>query len=82
MTFYEGGSSESIIKLISGCINVKLARFIFRQILRDEGVPGMFRGLTATFTREMPGYFFFFLAYEATRGLLAAPGQSKVLLRL
>ena len=38
----------------------------------------MFRGLTATFTREMPGYFFFFLAYEATRGLLAAPGQSKV----
>ena len=37
----------------------------------------MFRGLTATFTREMPGYFFFFLAYEATRGLLAGPGQSK-----
>ena len=51
---------------------------IFRQILRDEGVGGMFRGLTATFTREMPGYFFFFLTYEATRGLLAAPGQSKV----
>jgi len=48
-----------------------------RQILSSEGVPGMFRGLTATFTREMPGYFFFFLAYEATRGLLAAPGQSK-----
>jgi len=48
-----------------------------RQILREDGVPGLFRGLTATFTREMPGYFFFFLAYEATRGLLAAPGQSK-----
>ena len=47
----------------------------FRQILREDGVPGLFRGLTATFTREMPGYFFFFLAYEATRGLLAAPGQ-------
>ena len=48
-----------------------------RQILATDGVPGMFRGLTATFTREMPGYFFFFLAYEATRGLLAGPGQSK-----
>merc|ERR1719445_530830 len=48
-----------------------------RQILKTDGVPGMFRGLTATFTREMPGYFFFFFAYEASRGLLAAPGQSK-----
>jgi len=38
-----------------------------RRILREDGVPGLFRGLTATFTREMPGYFFFFLAYEATR---------------
>ena len=25
----------------------------------------------------MPGYFCFFFAYEATRGLLASPGQSK-----
>jgi len=48
-----------------------------RQILRTEGLPGMFRGLTATFTREMPGYFFFFFAYEKTRDLLRAPGQSK-----
>merc|ERR1719288_762619 len=48
-----------------------------RQILKADGVPGMFRGLTATFTREMPGYFFFFFAYEASRGLLASPGQSK-----
>ena len=49
----------------------------FRQILKTDGVPGMFRGLTATFTREMPGYFFFFFAYEAMRGLLSKPGQSK-----
>merc|ERR1719419_1408335 len=47
------------------------------QILQSDGVPGLFRGLTATFTREMPGYFCFFFAYEATRGLLASPGQSK-----
>jgi len=48
-----------------------------RHILRTEGIPGMFRGLTATFAREMPGYFFFFLAYESTRDLLRAPGQTK-----
>jgi hypothetical protein len=27
----------------------------------------MFRGLKPTFTREMPGYFFFFYAYELSR---------------
>uniref|UniRef100_A0A182Q741 Mitochondrial ornithine transporter n=1 Tax=Anopheles farauti TaxID=69004 RepID=A0A182Q741_9DIPT len=47
------------------------------QILRTEGIPGMFRGLTSTFAREMPGYFFFFGGYEQTRELLAAPGQTK-----
>ena len=35
-----------------------------KDILRADGVPGLFRGLTATFTREMPGYFFFFFAYD------------------
>jgi len=48
-----------------------------RNILRTEGLPGMFRGLTATFTREMPGYFFFFMAYEFSRDILRSPGQSK-----
>ncbi|XP_070506544.1 mitochondrial ornithine transporter 1 [Chironomus tepperi] len=48
-----------------------------KQILRTEGIRGMFRGLTPTFAREMPGYFFFFGGYEATRELLAKPGQSK-----
>uniref|UniRef100_A0A2M4AS42 Putative mitochondrial ornithine transporter 1 n=1 Tax=Anopheles triannulatus TaxID=58253 RepID=A0A2M4AS42_9DIPT len=47
------------------------------QILRTEGIAGMFRGLTSTFAREMPGYFFFFGGYEGTRELLAKPGQSK-----
>ncbi|XP_058063609.1 mitochondrial ornithine transporter 1 [Anopheles bellator] len=50
---------------------------LVRQILRSEGIPGMFRGLTSTFAREMPGYFFFFGGYEGTRELLAKPGQSK-----
>lgn len=48
-----------------------------QDILKNEGVPGMFRGLTATFTREMPGYFFFFLAYELSRELLTQPGKTK-----
>ena len=34
------------------------------QILKADGVGGLFRGLTPTFMREMPGYFFFFGAYE------------------
>lgn len=42
-----------------------------KQILQTEGIKGMFRGLTPTFAREMPGYFFFFGGYEFTREFLA-----------
>lgn len=42
-----------------------------KQILKTEGIKGMFRGLTPTMMREMPGYFFFFGAYEFTREKLA-----------
>lgn len=42
-----------------------------RQILKAEGIAGMFRGLVPTFAREMPGYFFFFGGYEMTRDFLA-----------
>ena len=45
-----------------------------RQLLATEGVPGLYRGLTATFVREIPGYFFFFLAYEGVRELLKPEG--------
>ena len=38
-----------------------------KQILRTEGIPGMFRGLVPTFAREIPGYFFFFGGYELSR---------------
>lgn len=48
-----------------------------KQILKQEGVPGMFRGLTSTIAREMPGYFFFFGGYECSREFLAKDGQSK-----
>lgn len=42
-----------------------------KQVLKTEGIKGMFRGLTPTFAREMPGYFFFFGGYELTRESLA-----------
>ncbi|CAG0891596.1 unnamed protein product, partial [Darwinula stevensoni] len=48
-----------------------------KQIYRTEGIPGFFRGLTSTMTREMPGYFFFFGGYEATRILLTPEGKTK-----
>ncbi|XP_017486998.1 PREDICTED: mitochondrial ornithine transporter 2 [Rhagoletis zephyria] len=51
----------------------KLTRIIYKT----DGIPGFFRGLTSTFMREMPGYFFFFGSYEATREFLTEPGQSK-----
>lgn len=48
-----------------------------RAIWRQEGFQGFFRGLTPTFAREMPGYFFFFGGYELTRSWLAPPNVSK-----
>lgn len=48
-----------------------------RNIFKNEGVVGLFRGLVPTLAREMPGYFFFFGGYEGTRELLRRPGQKK-----
>ncbi|KAJ3630856.1 hypothetical protein MTP99_012025 [Tenebrio molitor] len=47
------------------------------EILRNDGPLGLFRGLVPTLVREMPGYFFFFGAYEGSRSLFASAGQSK-----
>jgi solute carrier family 25 (mitochondrial ornithine transporter) member 2/15 len=43
----------------------------FKSLCSFSGVSGFYRGLTSTFAREMPGYFFFFGGYEASRGFLA-----------
>lgn len=37
---------------------------IFMQILREDGIRGIFRGIVPTLLREMPGYFIFFYGYE------------------
>ncbi len=51
--------------------------YLTKQILQEEGIRGMFRGLTPTFAREMPGYFFFFGGYEMGREFFVSEGQSK-----
>ncbi|ODN00340.1 Mitochondrial ornithine transporter 1 [Orchesella cincta] len=48
-----------------------------KQILREEGFRGFFHGLSSTFAREMPGYFFFFGGYELSRYLLTPKGKTK-----
>jgi solute carrier family 25 ornithine transporter 2/15 len=50
---------------------------ITKEILQVEGIRGMFKGLTSTMAREMPGYFFFFGGYEITRHLLTPEGKTK-----
>ncbi|KAJ8678572.1 hypothetical protein QAD02_014359 [Eretmocerus hayati] len=47
-----------------------------KQVIQESGILGMYRGLTSTIAREMPGYFCFFGAYELTREYFAEPGQS------
>lgn len=47
------------------------------NVFQTEGFKGLFRGMVPTLVREMPGYFFFFGAYEGTRELLRKPNQKK-----
>lgn len=48
--------------------NQRISAFkLTSQILKNEGVPGLFKGLTSTMFREMPGYFFFFGGYELSK---------------
>ncbi|KAJ2950699.1 hypothetical protein O0L34_g8959 [Tuta absoluta] len=66
------------VNVQSGAAAVKISPFqLTQQIFRDSGIRGLFKGLTPTMMREMPGYFFFFGGYEGTRALLTKPGQSK-----
>ena len=46
------------------------------KIIRDDGFLGLFRGLTSTLAREVPGYFFFFGGYELSRYVLTPKGKS------
>lgn len=46
------------------------------QIIREDGFLGLFRGMTPTLAREVPGYFFFFGGYELFRHLLTPKGKT------
>lgn len=50
---------------------------VIRDIVRKEGMLGLFQGLQSTIVREMPGYFVFFGTYEGTRTLLTPTGKTK-----
>ncbi|CAF1413323.1 unnamed protein product [Rotaria magnacalcarata] len=50
---------------------------ITRDIIREEGIRGLFRGLTTTLLREFPGYGCFFGGYELTRKILTHESQKK-----
>ena len=43
---------------------------VVKSITKEEGPAGFFRGLSSTWAREAPGYFFFFAGYECSRKLL------------
>lgn len=48
------------------------------QIYKEEGWRGYFRGLTSTCAREIPGYYCFFLIYEAATRWLGKNREQSV----
>lgn len=42
---------------------------LVRDIIRTDGVKELYRGLRPTWSRELPGYFFFFGGYETTKAI-------------
>ncbi|XP_028840064.1 mitochondrial ornithine transporter 1-like [Denticeps clupeoides] len=50
---------------------------VVKSIVQQDGLAGLFQGMTSTWLREVPGYFFFFGGYEICRTLLTPAGQSK-----
>ncbi|XP_078236746.1 mitochondrial ornithine transporter 1 isoform X1 [Pogona vitticeps] len=50
---------------------------VVKAVFRAEGPLGFFQGLTSTWLREVPGYFFFFGGYEVSRSFFLQAGQSK-----
>jgi len=47
-----------------------------RQVIQQDGVVGMWKGLTPTLLRDIPGVGVWYLSYELTRVALTPKGQS------
>lgn len=50
---------------------------ISREIFKNEGILGLYKGFIPTVLREMPGYFCFFGGYEFSRYMLTPSGKCK-----
>ncbi|PIK60539.1 putative mitochondrial ornithine transporter 1-like isoform X2 [Apostichopus japonicus] len=50
---------------------------VTKDLIKKDGALGLFQGLTSTWLREVPGYFFFFFGYEITKTLLTPAGKTK-----
>lgn len=48
---------------------------VIKKTLRQDGIFGFYRGLSALLMREFPANFFFFGGYEGTKSLLVLPGE-------
>ncbi len=48
-----------------------------RRVVRRHGLLGLYRGYSTTLLRDVQGYGWFFLAYEATVHAMLQPGQSR-----
>lgn len=51
----------------------------FKKVIKNHGVKGLYRGYTSTLLRDIQGYGWFFLGYEATiqAFLIAGHGHTK-----
>ena len=50
---------------------------MIRDTFKSDGFFGFYNGFVATVAREMPGYFFFFGGYEASKYVLASTSDMK-----
>ena len=50
---------------------------MIKDTFRADGFLGFYNGFVATVAREMPGYFFFFGGYEASKYFLASTNDMK-----
>lgn len=83
MKIFADGSKRSFF--IEPLVNDQKMAFLFlhsgvvqvtMQIIREDGFLGLFRGMTSTLVREVPGYFFFFGGYELSRYILTPEGKT------
>lgn len=69
-----GGFSLRWLALVLSCSSTWA---VVKAIFHSKGLLGFFQGLTSTWLREVPGYFFFFGGYEVSRSFFTQAGKVK-----